>query len=197
MGKNLFQGLTLFLVCVACTAQDASLSPGAALLFKDTGSYLSNSEKNEIYNLSYFDVAKDGIQFSFIDDEGTAENPFEARVYPLDINGDGIAEVAVVFGNSFTSGMYGQSANLFIKNADGAYTNNFGFPGVLILTKSKPNTYPDILIGGPGFDPYPVWRWDGKMYGETQERLDQTKAEKLGITYIEDASASYVASLKH
>lgn len=198
MKKMFFRGIVLLMGCFACTAQDDSLTPGAALLFKDVDGNLTNLEKNEIFNLTQFEISKDGTQFSLIGDEGTAEFPFGAQTYPLDINADGTAEVMIIWGNGFTSGEYGHNTTLFIKNATGNYEANFGFPSDLILTTPKNKQYPDILLGGPGFEPYPIWRWNGKIYDFTPNKITQDKAEKLGLIYdIEDASKKYLASIKN
>ncbi|HLW31910.1 MAG TPA: hypothetical protein VKX40_06590, partial [Aequorivita sp.] len=161
MKKYFFLTTVLFMGCFACEAQDDSLSPGAALLFKNVDGNLTNSEKNEIFNLTQFEISDNGTQFSMIGDEGTVENPFDARAYPLDINQDGKTEVIIIWGNSYTSGAYGHNSTLLIKNPEGKYEANFGFPSDLILTTPKNTDFPDILLGGPGFEPYVIWRWNG------------------------------------
>lgn len=198
MKKYFFITTFLLLGFFACKAQEEPLSPGATLLFKDVGGDLTNSEKNEIFNLTQFELTDTGTQFSFMGDEGTIENPFDARAYPLDINQDGKTEVIIIWGNSYTSGAYGHNSTLLIKNPQGEFEPNFGFPSDLILTPSKNTDFPDILLGGPGFEPYAVWRWNGKAYDFTSDTIDQEKAEKLGLIYdIENASKKYVASLKN
>ncbi|HLW32616.1 MAG TPA: hypothetical protein VKX40_10175 [Aequorivita sp.] len=191
MKRYLFLTTVLILGCFACDAQGNPLSSGATLLFKNVDGNLTNSEKNEIFNLTQFEISDNGTQFSSIGDEGTVENP-------LDINQDGKTEVIVIWGNSYTSGEYGHNSTLFIKNPQGKYETNFGFPSDLILTTPKNTDFPDILLGGPGFEPYTVWQWNGKAYDFTPDKIDQDKAEKLGLTYdIESASKKYVASLKN
>ncbi len=198
MKKIFLSSIILLMGCFACGAQDDPITPGAALLFKNVGGNLTNSEKNEIFNLSQFEVSKDGTQFSLIGDEGTAEYPFDVRIYPLDINLDGTAEVIVIWGNTYTSGGYGHNTTIFIKNTAGNYEANFGFPSDLILTAPKNQRYPDILLGGPGFEPYTIYRWNGKIYDYTSDEIAQDKADKLGPIYdIEDASKKYIASLKN
>ncbi|MGB3342354.1 MAG: hypothetical protein WBA61_00445 [Aequorivita sp.] len=198
MKKYFFLTTVLFMGCFACEAQSDSLSPGAALLFKNVDGNLTNSEKNEIFNLTQFEISDNSNQFSMIGDEGTIEYPFDALAYPLDINQDGKTEVIIIWGNSYTSGAYGHNSTLLIKNPEGKYEVNFGFPSDLILTTPKDTDFPDILLGGPGFEPYAIWRWNGKAYDFTPDTIDQDKAEKLVLIYdIESASKKYVASLKN
>ena len=104
-------------------------------------------------------------------------------------------EIFVLFGNSFTSGMTGTSIIVFIADKSGAYRMNLGFPGTLPDALSTNNMgYPDLLIGGPGFE-FPVWRWNGKEYIFSRQVKDKDYA-KLKMTRIEEVSKAYTASIK-
>ena len=176
--------------------QAASLSKGAAMLFNNVQSKLSIENKNAIYKMLAFRISKDGKQFT-LDDNDAADFPFEAFVYPTDLNKDGVEEIFVIFGNTFTSGNTGSSVVAYIPNKTGTFTVNFGFSGATpyVLPTSNFN-YPDLLIGGPGFT-WPVWRWNGKEYDFYKEQaIDEKSFEKLKTKNLEDLSKAYQASLK-
>jgi hypothetical protein len=169
-----------------------TLSPGAALLFKDVKSTLSVAEKNFIYSSLKFGLSKD--RKSFTDGENQEET-FDARVYPTDMNKDGLEEVFVSFGNTYTSGMTGSSIELYIKKAGGMYKANFGFPGTVPVALLTGNAgYPDLLIGGPGFE-FPVWKWNGTQY-VFSKKMKETVLTKLKTVQVEDMSLEYQQRVK-
>ncbi len=144
------------------TAQ-GSLSPIAKILFKDVKCKLTDKEKNRIAELTGF-VLSGKTEEPFAMDKESLDYPYTARVWTTDMNKDGIEEVFLQFGNTFTSGNTGANIVLFIKDKTGDYKTNLGFPGVEPdLLKTVHLGYPDILIGGPGFN-LPIWRWNGKEY---------------------------------
>jgi hypothetical protein len=169
-----------------------TLSKGAALLFKNVKSKLTASQKNKIFDSLGFKVSKDGKQF--ILDAESADYPFDAFVYPADLNKDAKEEIFIVFGNTFTSGNTGSSIVVFIADKNNVYKMNLGFPGLLpdALATSNLN-YPDLLIGGPGME-FPVWRWNGKMY-DYFKTVKDADYEKLKKTGVEDLSKAYTNSL--
>ena len=72
---------------------------------------------------------------------------------------------------------------------------NLGFPGTLPDALSTTNLgYPDLLIGGPGFE-FPVWRWNGKVY-DFFKQVKEKDLKNLKSTSIEDVSKAYAASIK-
>jgi hypothetical protein len=173
-------------------ADNNDLSKGAALLFKNVKSKLTASQKNKIFDSLGFKVSKDGKQF--IQDVESADYPFDAFVYPTDLNKDAKEEIFIVYGNTFTSGNTGSSIVIFIADKNDAYKMNLGFPGLLpdALATSNLN-YPDLLIGGPGME-FPVWRWNGKMY-DYFKTVKDADYEKLKKTGVEDLSKAYTNSL--
>lgn len=163
------------------------VSEVASLLFKNTKTNLTPAEKNHIATKLGF-VPSGNKDHPFAQDKESIEYPFNALVYPTDLNKDGKEEIFIHYGNSYTSGHAGSSIALFIKNAAGTYTDNLGFPGMapdVLATTNK--GYPDLLIGGPGFE-YPVWRWNGKTYNllrmvsdKDYEKLKKVNVEALAI----------------
>lgn len=175
------------------SADSNMLSKGAALLFKNVKSKLTASEKNKIFDSLKLKVSKDGKQF-IVDDEA-ADYPFDALVYPTDLNKDAKEEVFIVYGNSYTSGITGSSVIVFIADKNGVYKTNLNFPGVLPDALATINSgYPDLLIGGPGME-FPVWRWNGKAYDYFKEVKD-ADYDKLKKTSIEDLSKTYAGTIK-
>ena len=86
---------------------------------------------------------------------------YDAEV--IDLNGDGQPEVFTQVQGTCLGGMAGVSMNLYIKNKQGQWKPQFGFPGMYTVLKTKNKGYPDIEIGGPG-NCFPVWRWNGREY---------------------------------
>ncbi len=90
------------------------------------------------------------------------EQPTKPEIEVKDLNGDGKPEVFVMVGGS-CYGNTGVNLSLLIKDKQGNWKDNFGFPGIYKLLDTKNLGYPDIEIGGPGFC-FPVWRWNGNKY---------------------------------
>lgn len=185
--KKLFSLIVSIALLLLVNAQSA-ITPGAELLFKNSASKLTVSEKNKIFALTGFLLSKDKKQF--IADKEAGDFPFDAFVYPVDLNKDGKEEIVIVFGNTYTSGHTGSSILLFIKNSAGTYQSNFGFPGstpyaLAIASKG----FPDLVIGGPGFE-FPIWRWNGRAYAYNRKIKDQDFS-KIKKTDIETLSRQY------
>jgi hypothetical protein len=169
------------------------LSKGAALLFKNVKSKLTALQKNEIAKTIGL-VSKDGKQF--IQDNESADYPYDAFAYPTDMNKDGKEEIFILFGNSYTSGMTGSSIIVFIADKNDVYKMNLGFPGTLPDVLATANAgYPDLLIGGPGME-FPVWRWNGKEY-DFFKQVKDADYEKLKKTNVEDLSKAYTTGIKN
>ena len=148
--------LMISFVSFAQTKTAAALSEGAALLFKTTKSKLTNDEKNWLFKQLNFTLSKDKKQF--MSDE------FEVAVQPYitDMNKDGNEEVFIVMESSALFGNKEQDFMLYIKNNKGNFVKDPDLSGgIAMILTSKNSGYPDIAVGGPGFD-FPICRWDGK-----------------------------------
>ncbi len=189
--------ILLFLICNQVFSQQNSnikLSEGASVLFGSVKSKLSTAEKNEIYTKSGF-VLSGNKDLPFATDEQDGLNyPYNASVYVTDLNEDGKEEVFLVFGNSYTSGMTGSSAILFIKDNTGKFAVNLGFPASLLVLSTSNLGYPDLLIGGPGFE-FPVWRWNGKEY-KLFKTIKNEVLEKIATRELPDISNAYQQTIK-
>lgn len=181
------------LLAASCfSAAQPNLSEGAQLLFKNIPTKLTAAEKNTLFSSLDFLLSRDKKQF--IGDKDGADYPFDAQVFPTDLNKDGSDEIFVVYGNTYTSGNAGSSVVLFIKNG-GSYKKNLGFPGLAPDVLATANGgYADLLIGGPGMT-FLVWRWNGKEYAHYKEVKD-SDYDKLKKTDLETVSKTYMATLK-
>jgi hypothetical protein len=190
--KFAFLVLSIF-YCISSLSQSPNLSAGTQLLFQKIKSKLTNAEKENIFKQAGFLISADKKQF--ISDKDAADFPFAAFVYPTDLNKDGKEEIFILFGNTYTSGNTGSSIVAFIKNAANQYVMQLGFPGTLpdvVITSVA--GYPDLIIGGPGFE-YPLWRWKGGQYsfGKSVREAD---LNKIKTENIESISRKYTEQLK-
>lgn len=147
-------------VAVGLCASSAMAAEGYELLFKDATSKLSREDKQQVFEALGFRLSKNK-RFLIDDTCGKGVSP---TVRIDDLNGDGVQEVFVVWGNVCTSGRAGASVSLFVKDASGRYIGTLGFPAIgyeMLATGSK--AFPDLRFGGPGFC-HGVWRWDGTAY---------------------------------
>lgn len=180
-------------VSITTIEDKVPLSKVAAILFKNCISKSSNAEKNEITAIMNFKTTEDNSKF-YIDDDYYREYPFVVEVYPIDINYDGIEEIALVYGHAAISGD-NVITTLFIKDNNSHYNANFGFTGSLIILANSNKTFPNIAIGGPGFE-FPVWYWDGKNYSYHSRISDET-LEKSKPLFLEDGSKIYMESISN
>ena len=180
---------------LSCNKNSGNLNSVAQILFKDVRSKLTDTEKNQIADsLGFTIIGSDTLQpFALAEDSSSYEYPFGASAYPLDLNSDGVEEVFISYGNTYTSGNTGSEITLFLKNKHGLYIKNLGFAGLLPdVLETKTNTYPDLLIGGPGFE-YPVQRWNGEKYvyhriikDSKYKSTPKVNAETLSVKYREE-----------
>ena len=184
----------MLLIQLNVAAQSTQLTGIATKLFKEVKSKLTDLEKNKIASLTGF-VLSGNKDEPFASDKDSKEYPFMAFVYPTDLNKDGIEEIFIVFGNTYTSGNTGSNVVLYIKNNSGNFTAHLGFPGTapdILTTVNK--GYPDLMIGGPGFE-FPILRWNGKTYDNFRTIKDKD-LEKLKRTSLEDQSKNYQQGIK-
>lgn len=138
----------------------ASASPASDLLFKGVKTSLSSQERESIVKQVGLTLSKD--KKSFVDDIGRT---LMVQVRELHLNADKRPEVLIIIsGSTFLFGSAGSGVQLYVKNSQGRYLSNLGFPAadVKVLT-ARTKGYRDLLILGPGFQ-CPVWRWNGSSY---------------------------------
>jgi len=183
MKKLILPAIAVLLSSTLYSQSNNNLNQVAALLFKNAQTTLTVTDQNQIATKLGFILSGNKEQ-PFAQDKESKDYPFGASIYPTDLNKDGKEEIFILFGNTYTSGNTGSSIVLFIKNANGTYTEHLGFPGTtpdVLATSSQ--GYPDLLIGGPGFE-FPVWRWNGKTYNYYKKVTDK-EYEKLKKVNIE------------
>lgn len=184
--------IVCFTAIMQTHAQTNTLNKEAALLFKNIKSKLTVTQKNTIAANLGLKLSKDAKQF-ILDDE-SADYPFDAFAYPVDLNKDGKEEIFILYGNTYTSGDAGSNIVLFVADKNGLYKMNLGFPGLLPDALATVNLgYPDLLIGMPGME-LPVWRWDGKAYN-LFKKIKDSDYDKLKKTSVEDMSKNYTSAI--
>ena len=163
------------------------LTPGAALLFKNVKSSTTDAEKNKLYEGLHLKVATD--KKSFVIDEYTVDT----YIYPTDMNKDGQEELFVGLGSAALFGNVGESFMLYMKDNTGKYTQQPEISGGRpIILSTKNLGYPDILIGGPGFE-FPVYRWNGTKYAMYKKMKDAALNSK-NSTDLEAYSKAFTGS---
>lgn len=164
---------------------NTTLSQGADLLFKNSKSKLTNDEKNSVYQQLNLTLSKNKKAFML----GT----FEVTVLPYitDMNTDGLEEIFVVMQSIALYGNVGERFLVFIKNANGKYEVHSELGnGIAMILNSKTTGYPDIAVGGPGFE-FPAYRWDGKKY-KLYKKIKDADLQSKKIKYIDIAEYSKV-----
>lgn len=176
-------------ICICLSLAAWAQANGPALLFAKSGSRLTDAEKKLVFQELGLKLMPDGKTLMSEDFE------VEARVYPTDLNADGKEDVFVVMSSAALYGNTGQGYALFLKNAAGSYTQqNEGGAGIPAVLKTKNMGFPDLLVGGPGFE-HPVYRWNGREY-KLYKKLKDGSAESQAAQYLEDYSAAYLKNRK-
>jgi hypothetical protein len=140
-------------VCESIAAQSYEL------LFKGVTSNLTLEDQQQIFEQLEFRMSADEKFFVEYCDKDVSP-----VVEVVDLNGDGVEEVFVYWGNFCTSGNTERSISLFVRNADGQYAMNFGFPANTYRRLATNNHgFPDIEFGMAGFC-QGVWQWNGFKY---------------------------------
>ena len=96
-------------------------------------------------------------------EEGTGQHP-TGEMEVADLNGDGRPEAWIREGSTYCYGATGSAVTLVTKTADGTWRNILDEVGIDGLMPAKHAGWPDIDVGGPGFGPVPVFRFNGVKY---------------------------------
>ena len=192
--KKYFLIAILFIIPFATFAQAKTtviLSEGATLLFKNAKSKLTNDQKNWLFKQLNFTLSKDKNKFM------SGEYEVATQPYITDMNKDGKEEVFIVMESSALYGNTGQDFILYIKNSKGNFERDPELGGgIAMILVSKNPGYPDIAIGGPGFD-FPICRWDGKKYKYLKKLKDaDLQSGKVKYMDLSECSKLYTDSLK-
>ena len=85
------------------------------------------------------------------------------RAEVTDLNGDGQPEVWITEGSTYCYGNTGTAFVLLTRDGSG-WRKLLDEVGMQVILDTRHGGWPDIEVGGPGFEPFPVYRWDGKRY---------------------------------
>jgi hypothetical protein len=178
-------------LAIAQTKNPAALTDAASLLFKNTKSKLTNDEKNWLCKQMNIKLSKDKKVFM------SDEYEIGAEAYITDLNKDGIEEVFVVIHSVALFGNAGESFSMFIKNKTGNFElqPDLGGGSAMIVTSQKTG-YPDIAIGGPGYE-FPSYRWEGNKYKPSKKIKDaDLQSGKIKVMDLAECAKTYSATLK-
>lgn len=122
---------------------------------------LSEADRKAVFKAAGF-VPK-GIKYVRCDD--TVTDSFQAgSIEAADLNSDGKPEAWVTESSLFC---YGNTAEAFVlvgRNSKGEWIKLLDEVGVPTALTTFRNGWPDIKVGGPGPDPFPVYYYDGRKY---------------------------------
>ena len=133
-------------LCFTTAAATWAQPAGPRLLFGDMAGRLPVAEQQAIFRLLDYRLAPGGKALIAPD---CGEIAHETEV--LDLNSDGVPEVLVIAGNACTSGHTGSSVFLFVKDAQGRYAQQLGFPGASVTPlPTRSQGWRDLRIGTAG-----------------------------------------------
>jgi hypothetical protein len=125
---------------------------------------LSAGDKAAVFQAAGFTPR--GDQYIRCDD--TSASAMSGFIETADLNGDGSLEAWVRESSSFCYGHTAEAFVLLTKGSDGGWVKLLDEIGVGLPLDTSHNGWPDILVGGPGAGPFPVFQHDGKGYVLTQ-----------------------------
>ena len=86
------------------------------------------------------------------------------RIEVADLNGDGQPEAWVTESSTYCYGSTEQAFVLLGKDGAGEWHVLLDQVGIAVPLEARHKGWPDIEVGGPGFDAFPVYRFDGVTY---------------------------------
>ena len=84
----------------------------------------------------------------------------------VDLNSDGLPEAFVRESSTFCYGNTAEAFVLVTKDSAGDWRVLLDQVGIAVVTESGNLGWPDIEVGGPGFGPAPLFRFDGTQYSK-------------------------------
>lgn len=95
--------------------------------------------------------------------DDACDEDIDYRAKLVDLNDDGQPEVFTELDSECLGGRIGVYLDLYIRDKQGRWQPQFGFPAGYTLLPARHLGFPDIEMGGPGLCA-PVWRWNGSKY---------------------------------
>jgi hypothetical protein len=97
-------------------------------------------------------------------EDTVTESRQPGRIELADLNGDGQPEAWVTESSTYCYGSTEQAFVLLAKDGAGQWHVLLDQVGIAVPLEARHQGWPDIEVGGPGFDAFPVYRFDGKAY---------------------------------
>jgi ketosteroid isomerase-like protein len=152
MLRNLLALALLSVPALAAAATSAEAGLGAA-------------DKAAAFKAAGFSVK--GGEYVRCDDTVTASRePGSLEV--ADLNGDGRPEAFVKEGSTHCYGNTGVAFVLLTKQANGTWKVLLDQVGIPVVSETRHMGWPDIEVGGPGFEPFPTYRFNGTIYAKSR-----------------------------
>jgi hypothetical protein len=153
----------LIFVFAACLlASSAFAGEGHQSIRQHWDDRLSSTEKEQVIKALRFRVSKDTHSVLLERTENCGDT--SPTLETVDLNGDGIDELFVSYGNSCACGIAGRCLALFVKDSNGIYIMNFDFSALgYVKLPIKNQGFPELTFEGPGFC-QGIWAWNGKTY---------------------------------
>jgi hypothetical protein len=123
---------------------------------------LSPEDRTGVFTAAGF--KQKGDQWIRCEEEVPTASYVSGQIEVVDLNGDGRPEVWVTEGSVFCYGNTGQATVLVTKDANGTWRKILDEVGVGLPLEGRHLGWPDIEVGGPGFDKVPPHRWNGSTY---------------------------------
>lgn len=123
---------------------------------------LAPAEKAAIFAAAGFKPGPGG-QYVLCQEETPTASYTPGQVELVDLNGDGQPEAWITETSMFC---YGSPHTYFalVRKDGGAWRKLLEDIGIPVVLETRHQGWPDIEVGGPGFDKFPYYRWDGKAY---------------------------------
>ena len=100
--------------------------------------------------------------------EDTSESRTPGAIELQDLNGDGTLEAFVTESSTYCYGNTEQAFVLLTKDAKTGWRKLLDEVGVAVPKDTRHKGWKDIEVGGPGMGPFPVYRFNGKIYVQTK-----------------------------
>jgi len=178
-GSWMVLGASLLLLPVSARAEPASSDGSAAKSPASAGAAAtSKAQATSAFSGAPFTVAdadrKAAFQaagFKLVGDQWRSgcEDPGTASYTPgamevQDVNKDGRPEIWITEGGVFCYGNTGQGFWLMARDSSDRWVTMIQDTGVHGTLAAVHHGWPDIEVGGPGFDEFPSYRFDGNKY---------------------------------
>lgn len=134
----------------------------APAVFAEPPPTLSDADRTAVFRTAGF--KRQGDRWIRCEEDPPTASYMPGQIEVVDLNDDGRPEAWVIEGSTFCYGHTGQATVLVTKDANGSWRKILDEVGVALTEKTRHRGWPDVTVGGPGFDPVPPHRWNGTRY---------------------------------